>query len=68
MRVWGELLERLDLAKAFDLEWIRMKGHTCSALSKWFFMHLMAKNLLDLMLCALMTSEKVPSPFLLIRR
>ena len=39
-------------------------GSTCSRLSKWFFMHLMATYLPFLMHCALRTSENVPSPFL----
>ena len=40
----------------------------CSMESKWFFMHLMARYFPFLMLCALSTSENVPSPFLEIRR
>ena len=39
-------------------------GGTCSRLSKWFFMHLMATYLPFLMHCAFRTSENVPSPFL----
>jgi len=36
--------------------------------SKWFFIHLMATYLPVLMLWAFNTSEKVPSPFLEIKR
>ena len=44
--------------------WISLRLLTCSMVSKWFFMHLMATYLPVLILCALRTSEKVPSPFL----
>jgi hypothetical protein len=46
-----------------ETDWAR-GGGTCSRLSKWFFMHLIATYLPFLMHCAFRTSEKVPSPFL----
>merc|ERR1719321_963171 len=48
--------------------WISRRLFTVSRLSKWFFMHLIATYRPDLMLCALRTSEKVPSPFFEISR
>lgn len=48
--------------------WISLRLLTWSRELKWFFMHLMATNLPVLMLWALRTSLKVPSPFLEIRR
>ena len=48
--------------------WISRRLFTCSMLPKWFFMHLMATYSPVCRLWALSTSEKVPSPFLLISR
>ena len=48
--------------------WISRRLFTCSMLSKWFFMHLIARHFPFLMDCAFSTSENVPSPFLAINR
>ena len=75
-----DLAQVVDLhasnAEAREAEWtVRARrwhgsgeGRTWSRESKWFFMHLMATYLPFLMHWALSTSEKVPSPFLPIRR
>jgi len=48
--------------------WISRRLFTCSSDSNWLFIHLMAVILPFLTHCAFNTSEKVPSPFLAIRR
>jgi hypothetical protein len=59
--IWGCGLSLLSA-------YISLRLLTCSMVSKWFFMHLIATYFPVLMLWALSTSENVPSPFLEIKR